>query len=277
LSSEDEEQEFRRLLDERSALRRQVDAVLQKIDSIRDELKGVRGKLDEENSGYDQLKGRLEELREVRGSIVEELRELRGRASDLRKISRGLRVDMGTDAAATLEKEIGRLEWELQTRPREEIDEKRIVGSLEKLTKELQVLKRAYNVRSEMDSIDKRLHELEGRYEEIRTEHDAVKDELDRSREKLKSLLMAKRQLIQELSGASEDLKELRERLVQVEAKVNARRMKRREEERRRRTEEDARALSNRRDEAMKKLERNEPLSWEDLQALYAPGDRGSP
>lgn len=277
MSSEDEEQEFRRLLDERSALRRQVDAVLQKIDSIRDELKGVRGKLDEENSGYDQLKGRLEELREVRGSIVEELRELRGRASDLRKISRGLRVDMGTDAAATLEKEIGRLEWELQTRPREEIDEKRIVGSLEKLTKELQVLKRAYNVRSEMDSIDKRLHELEGRYEEIRTEHDAVKDELDRSREKLKSLLMAKRQLIQELSGASEDLKELRERLVQVEAKVNARRMKRREEERRRRTEEDARALSNRRDEAMKKLERNEPLSWEDLQALYAPGDRGSP
>ncbi|MFP3283278.1 MAG: hypothetical protein RXP97_04280, partial [Nitrososphaeria archaeon] len=179
MSSEDEEQEFRRLLDERSALRRQVDAVLQKIDSIRDELKGVRGKLDEENSGYDQLKGRLEELREVRGSIVEELRELRGRASDLRKISRGLRVDMGTDAAATLEKEIGRLEWELQTRPREEIDEKRIVGSLEKLTKELQVLKRAYNVRSEMDSIDKRLHELEGRYEEIRMEHDAVKDELD--------------------------------------------------------------------------------------------------
>ena len=274
MSSEDDE--LRRLVQERSALRKQVDAALQKVGSLKEELRGVRAKLDEENSNYGKLKGRFEELKEVKGSIVEELRELRGRISDLRKISKGLRVESGSDAAANLEKEIERLEWELQTKPRDEIDERRMVESLGRLTKELQLLRRAYGVRSEMDSVDKRIRDLEDRYEEVQMEIDAVKDELDRSRERLKSLLMAKRQLIQELSEAGEDLRELRDRLVQVEAQVNASRLKRREEERRRREDEESRAMSLRRSEAMKKLEHNEPLSWEDLQALYASGSGSS-
>jgi len=105
-------------------------------------------------------------------------------------------------------------------------------------------------------------------------ELDAVREELNQSRERVKSLLMAKRQLIQEISGASEDLRELRDRLLQVEAKVNASRLRRREEERARRDAEERRLLSQRREEAMRKLERNESLSWEDLQALYTP-ERG--
>ena len=274
MSSEDDE--LRRLVQERSALRKQVDAALQKVGSLKEELRGVRAKLDEENSNYGKLKGRFEELKEVKGSIVEELRELRGRISDLRKISRGLRVESGPDTAANLEKEIERLEWELQTKPRDEIDERRMMESLGRLAKELQLLRRAYGVRSEMDSVDKRIHDLEDRYEEVQMEIDAVKDELDRSRERLKSLLMAKRQLIQELSEAGEDLRELRDRLVQVEAQVNASRLRHREEERRRREDEESRAMSLRRSEAMKKLERNEPLSWEDLQALYASGSGSS-
>ncbi|MDP7982393.1 MAG: hypothetical protein RAK18_04350 [Conexivisphaerales archaeon] len=274
MSSEDDE--LRRLVQERSALRKQMDAALQKVGSLKEELRNVRAKLDEENSNYGKLKRRFEELREVKGSIVEELRELRGRISDLRKISRGLRVESGSDTAANLEKEIERLEWELQTKPRDEIDERRMVESLGRLTKELQLLRRAYGVRSEMDSVDKRIRDLEDRYEEVQMEIDAVKDELDRSRERLKSLLTAKRQLVQELSEAGEDLRELRDRLVQVEAQVNASRLRRREEERRRREDEESRAMGLRRSEAMKKLERNEPLSWEDLQALYASGSGSS-
>ena len=264
------EEEIKRLSREKAALRGQIEKLKGKMKALRLELVEIKGKLDDENDRYNALKDHVVKLKEERSRVLSKLREVRERLAELRSISRSLQVSMKPKGAAELEDDIAKLEWELQTKPSIEIDEKRVMESLMRLSKELASWKRAYRVKSEMDTLNRRVKMLVDKHYEVKSELDSIYDELVVRREHIRKLLEAKRQLVKEIQGLKDDIRELEDRLVQVEADIRARRLRIREEHEEKRRREEERLLAEKRKRALERLKHDEPLSWDDLKALYS-------
>lgn len=267
------EEEIKQLSKEKAALRRQIEKLKGKMEALRLELAEIRERLDDENDRYNVLKEHAAGLKEERSRTSSKLKEIRERLAELRRISRSLQMSMGPERAAELEDDIAKLEWELQTKPGTEIDEKKVMGSLTRLSSELASWKKAYRVKSEMEILTRRVKTLGNKHYEVKSELDSVYDELAVRREHIRKLLEAKKQLIEEMRGLKDDIRELEDRLVRVEADIRARRLQVREEHEDKRRKEEERILAEKRERALERLKHNEPLSWDDLKVLYSPDE----
>ena len=262
--------ELKKLLRNRAALKESIKNLRERLELLRRELEDTKHKLDEENTAYTALKERILQLKAERSEVLERLRDSRSRLSELKKISRGLRSSLDPEEAARLEREIEELEWDLQTKPRSEINETRIIESISKLSRALSSWRKAYKIKTEIGSLSKRLDTLDNKYFEVKTELDALLDEASTRRERIKKLLAAKKQLQSEIRGLKEDIRELEDELVKLKARIRAARLRERQEIEEKKRREEKALLAKRREEVLRKLKHNESLNWDDLKALYS-------
>lgn len=264
------EDELDKLIQEKKAVKEQLTRLRERREMLRGELREIKEKLDVEANDLSLLRERVKELREEKFRLDERIRDLKSRLVELKRISRGLQLNLRYRDGSEVEKEINRLEWELQTKPKDEINEDRIVESLKRLALELESWKKAYRVKTEIESISKKINALGDEYLGVRSELESLLEKLAYKKDRVKQLVEAKKQVVSELKGVSNDITELQDLLIKIEARINAIKMKlaREEMDRRRRLEEEI--LSKKKKEAEKRLKRGEALSWEDLQALFS-------
>ena len=96
-----------------------------------------------------------------------------------------------------------------------------------------------------------------------------VKGILDLRKERINELRAAKKQLIEEIKGIEEDISEMERKLYETMASIKAIQLKLKERYEKERMEKLKSIKEEIKRKAKDKLSKGEPLSWEEIQALY--------
>ena len=260
------------LNEEAQAWAEKRDRLHEEIRKIRLEAKGFKDKRDELNAEIQFLKTLKEERWKKRRETIEHLKSqrLKIKSASTTKTSRSSR---------SLEDEISKVDWKIQTEPHSLEEEKKLVNHVKTLEVQLQAHRQIERVRSEITDLGTEAQKLK---EEIQTDTKKILELAEQSQkfhekmikelEKTKALKTEADEMHRKFVESKEKSKACHSKYMKILEKIKVLRttIQRKEEEER--SEKQASLKKKIEDEASDKLKRGKKLSFEEFKILAEQG-----
>ena len=264
---------------ERDKFNEEAQAWAEKRDKLHDEIrkvrleaKGFRDKRDELNSEIKFLKTMKEERLKKRSETFEQLKSQRLKIKDA-SAAKAVR------SSKSLEGEIAKIDWKIQTEPHSLEEEKKLVNQVKTLEVQLQVHRRIEHIENEVASLKKGAQTLKG---EIQTDTGKIRELAEHSQrfhekmigelEKAKALKTEADEMHRKFVESKERANTCHSKYVEILEQIKALRAATRQREEEERTKQQAELKRKIEDEALDKLKHGKKLSFEEFKILAEQG-----
>jgi len=264
---------------ERDKFNEEAQAWAEKRDKIHDEIrrigleaKGFRDKRDELNDEIKFLKTMKEERVKKRAETFDQLKSQRLKIKDA-SATKTVR------SSKLLEREIAKIDWQIQTKPHSLEEEKKLVNQVKTLEIQLQVNRRIEQIKNEIANLKKEARTLK---DEIQTDTSKIRELAEHSQkfhekmirelEKAKALKTEADKMHHKFVESKEKANTCHSKYVEILDQVKALRTAIRQREEEARTKQQTDLKRKIEDEALDKLKRGKKLSFEEFKILAEQG-----
>jgi uncharacterized coiled-coil DUF342 family protein len=245
---------------------------------IRKEIRSYTDKINEDRKALDDYYERLSAFKAKRRELLSQIRERKMQAAEVEKNLRLVEknVPRGGDA---LQRKVEKLEWRLQTERLSRDEERELIGERKQLELKLKAWDKTRSKKKELTAVLDEIKDVKAKLDEMNAFKSATDPEAKARHERIASMLNARHELFEEIERINAQLMELDSNISKATQELDTLRGQRRSalEGRRSREHETNRArtrelVERAKDDARKKLEQGEKLSFDELKLVFGDG-----
>jgi uncharacterized coiled-coil DUF342 family protein len=263
------------LKEQRSKLNAEATEWAQKRDKLNEQFKSLRAEILELRDERDKLNEKVKELKQQREKTKE---EIRGKIEEIKKLNQETRIltkKKPSKSFQTLQKEIERIEWKIQTTPLSLHEEKELVEKVKQLETQL-------NIHRKLDQLNMKSLELQTELKTLETNkklcHEKLTEAAQKSQEihgKMLEKIAESKKIRMEADNIHKLFLQTREKtrplqndIVEISNQMKLLREQIREEEEKEKKKIEKTLREKLEKQAREKLKRGEKITWEEFQLL---------
>ncbi len=243
---------------------------------IRREIREYTEKINVDRKALDEYYEKISDFKAVRRDILSKIRDMKTKSSEVEKELRQFEKNLPREGDV-LNERLKKVEWKLQTERLTRDEEKQLVGMVKELETKLKVWKKAHSTKKELSGVLDQIRLLKKQLDEMNSFKSANDPEVRARHERVATMMNSRHELFQEIESINNELVTIDANIVKATQDLDTLRAQRRMlvEGRRTRDHESSRArtrelVERAKDDAMKKLEQGEKLSFDELRLVYA-------
>jgi len=267
------------LRDERIRLENETRELAEKRDKLNDRARGIRVEIQEVRMQRDEVNGKVRDMKQRRN---EAMKSINAKIAEVRKAQEEYRSLLKKEPSRShhaLQKEVERIDWQIQTTPTTLKEDRELVGKVKQLETQLVVHKRLERLKDKIAELRIQTRTTRFESQQLHTQLTANAQIAQESHRKmLEKIAESKalktqaddmhKQYLQtraKIKPLQEEAKTIVDQILQLEGKIHADRQKEKEQ-----SESVLRETLER--QAKEKLKRGGKLSWEEFQLLAERG-----
>jgi uncharacterized coiled-coil DUF342 family protein len=245
---------------------------------IRKEIRNLTEKINQDRKSLDDYYARLSEFKAKRKELLAKIREKKSESEVIEKNLKAFekRVPKGAEA---LEKKVQRIEWRLQAERLSREEEKELMNERRALEVKMKAYNKVRSTKQQLASVLGEIKSLKAKLDEMNKFKAENDPEVKAKHERVASMLSSRHELFNEIEQIDSRLAEIDSNISKLTQELDSLKAQRRAavEGRKTREHEISRArtrelLERAKDDARKKLEQGEKLSFDELKLVFGDG-----
>ncbi len=245
---------------------------------IRKEIRNLTEKINQDRKSLDDYYARLSEFKAKRKELLAKIREKKSESEVIEKNLKAFEKSVPKGAEA-LEKKVQRIEWRLQAERLSREEEKELMNERRALEVKMKAYNKVRSTKQQLASVLGEIKSLKAKLDEMNKFKAENDPEVKAKHERVASMLSSRHELFNEIEQIDSRLAEIDSNISKLTQELDSLKAQRRAavEGRKTREHEISRArtrelLERAKDDARKKLEQGEKLSFDELKLVFGDG-----